>query len=92
MPKTIELRQNLPALMCRNVYEIQMISWVASRQVLNTNFKITAAVKDFLRYYNVPEELWSEKTAISFAFKTLGDDRDMIFENLLNKINCYEHK
>ena len=78
--------------MCRSVYEMQIISWVASRQVLNPNFKITSAVKDFLRYYNIPDDFWSEKTAISFVYKTLGEERDMIFENLLKKINTYECK
>jgi hypothetical protein len=92
MPKKINLQRNIPALMCRSVYEMQIISWVASRQHLNKNFKVPAAVKDFLRYYNIPPSLWDEHTALTFVYNTFGEDREMIFENLINKIKLYEQQ
>lgn len=86
MPPDIGLRRNLPFLMTRPVYEIMLISWVASRTAIGAQFKIKTAVEEFMNYYNIQEDEWGLKSAIAFVYDKENCDKCMCKEKLTNTI------
>lgn len=89
MPKKIKLQQNIPALMCLNMYEIMIISWVQSRYSLNKNFSVGTSVSDFLKYFEIPPETWEYNTALQFVYNKISDASSMKFPNVITKIQNY---
>ena len=92
MPKRIDLKRNIPALMCRNQYESMLITWVQATLNLFPNYQVTNAVADFLKFYQIPESFWSPHTATQFAYQTLGECNDMKFNCLTKIISDYEKR
>ena len=92
MPKNIDLKKNIPALFCRNEYEKMLIVWVQGALNMFPNYQVTYAVRDFLKFYQIPEEYWSLHTATQFAYQTLGEGNDMKFDILIQKIAEYEKR
>jgi len=83
MPKNLPLKEHLPFIMSRPMYEILLMGWISRHVSLGTSMTVLRAIEDFMEFYQIPPEYWDRDTAAQFYYKNNdGMNEQIKFNNI----------
>ncbi len=92
MPKNTCLKNTLPALLCRPMYEILLHGFVMGRTTLVPAFQISTAVVDFMNMLDIEPDEWNIRTAIQYIYNYYGCEKEVTKTNITKIIKEWEQR